>query len=429
MKKTKIIASIVALSCTMGVLSAKPKADSSSGKSLSGKIKVLSAMDSEAAEMTDKYFKPTHKKADVEYTSGSVEWGEFTKQEPSKVFEEESPDVIILESSILRKYVESGLLLPLDDVYASVKKDVAEYPAKVASDGGHVYAMSWQVCPGAMYYRRSLAKKYLGTDDPKKVQAYFANPKKMLETARLLQSKSFGKCVLTSTIDELLGVYKGSRKQPWVVNGAITVDPAMEEYIDTAKTLTDEGLVGDTHMWWDQWSAAFRGEYVNNDGEEKEVFCTFLPTWGLHYVLKKNAPETSGDWAICQGPTAWFNGGTWLAASKDTKNPELAKEYIKYLTSDYDCLLNYAKSSGDTVSNLKVQAELQKKTSEPFLGGQNHYKEFCSYAKKINGSLVQSTDVDIEDIFSREVTAYINGEKTKEEALDDFKSAAAELLD
>ena len=33
MKKTKIIASIVALSCTMGVLSAKPKADSSSGKS------------------------------------------------------------------------------------------------------------------------------------------------------------------------------------------------------------------------------------------------------------------------------------------------------------------------------------------------------------------------------------------------------------
>ena len=56
MKKTKIIASIVALTCTMGVLSAKPKADSSSGKSMSGKIKVLSAMDSEAAEMTDKYF-------------------------------------------------------------------------------------------------------------------------------------------------------------------------------------------------------------------------------------------------------------------------------------------------------------------------------------------------------------------------------------
>jgi len=86
MKKTKIIATIVALSCTMGVLSAKPKADSSSGKSLSGKIKVLSAMDSEAAEMTDKYFKPTHKKADVEYTSGS----NIRFSEPEHTEEEEA---------------------------------------------------------------------------------------------------------------------------------------------------------------------------------------------------------------------------------------------------------------------------------------------------------------------------------------------------
>ena len=47
------------------------------------------------------------------------------------------------------------------------------------------------------------------------------------------------------------------------------------------------------------WSV---GVLADESGNQKEVFSYFLPTWGLHYVLKTNAPETSGDWAMCAGP-------------------------------------------------------------------------------------------------------------------------------
>lgn len=68
-----------------------------------------------------------------------------------------------LEDAFVRKYVESGLLLELDDVYAEVKDKMVDYPMKVGSYNGHVYGKARQVTPGAVFYRRSLAKKYFGT--------------------------------------------------------------------------------------------------------------------------------------------------------------------------------------------------------------------------------------------------------------------------
>jgi hypothetical protein len=38
--------------------------------------------------------------------------------------------------------------------------------------------------------------------------------------------------------------YKGARTQPWVVDGKLVVDPAMEKYMDMAKTLTDKAYEG-----------------------------------------------------------------------------------------------------------------------------------------------------------------------------------------
>ncbi|GBU27884.1 ABC transporter substrate-binding protein [Treponema sp. R8-4-B8] len=104
--------------------------------------------------------------------------------------------------------------------------------------------MSWQSCPGAMFYRRSLAKKYLGTDDPKTVQAYFADFDKLLETAQLLNQKSNGSCVIVSSLGDLRNSFLSARKNPWLVNGKLVIDPVMEKYMDICKTLHDNKWEG-----------------------------------------------------------------------------------------------------------------------------------------------------------------------------------------
>ena len=94
---------------------------------------------------------------------------------------------------------------------------------------------------------------------------------------------------------------------------------------------------------------------------------------------------------------------------------------IKYLTTDDAFLKALAITSGDNISNVNVQKTVQDLYVEPYLGGQNHYKEFCEYAKKVNGSLTQGTDMLIEALFNEAVYEYVYDGKSKEDAIEDFK--------
>ena len=49
-------------------------------------------------------------------------------------------------------------------------------------------------------------------------------------------------------------------------------------------------------------------------------------------------------------------------------------------------------------------------------------------AKGIDGSLIQGSDQQIEQLFAEAVRAYKNGEKSKDAALADFKSQVASTL-
>ena len=377
--------------------------------------------------MINNYYKPAHPDMTVEYSMTPTD--QFpNKLDPVLQSGSGTPDVFALENAFVRKYIESDLLLPLDDVYEEVKGKMADYPMKIGSYNGHVYGMAWQVCPGALFYRRSLAKAYLGTDDPAEVQKYVANLEKFVETAKLLKEKSNGKCDIVSSSGDMFMPYKGARKQPWVVNDKLVIDPAMEQFMDMCKTLHDENLDGRVGQWSEGWFAGMKGTLKDEKGNPVEVFCYLLPTWGLHYVLKQNSPDTAGDWAMCAGPANYYWGGTWIAAYKNTKNPNAAKEMIKYLATDDTFLTAYAKSSGDTVGNLNVQNALKDSFSDPYLAGQNHYKEFCEMAKGIDGSLIQGTDQQIEALFNEATAAYANGEKTKEQALKDFKDQVSSTM-
>jgi ABC-type glycerol-3-phosphate transport system substrate-binding protein len=339
-----------------------------------------------------------------------------------------APDVFALEDSFVRKYVESGHLLDLTDIYNANKNKLLAYPVEIGTYNGRVYALSWQACPGAMFYRRSMAKKYLGSDDPAVVQAYFSNPGKFLETAKLLKEMSGGKCVVTASYSELLAPFLGARTQPWVVNGKLVIDPIIEEFMDICKSLRDNKLYGGVGQWSEGWFVGMTDKLRDGYGKPAEVFSYFLPTWGLHYVLKTNAHDTPGDWAMIPGPVPYYWGGTWICAWKNTPNPNAAKEFIRYLTTDNNFLVKWAKDTGDFVTNTEVVGKIKNNYSEPFLGGQNYYAAFAEIAKNINGRLKQKTDVVIEDPFMEEVYAYIEGEKTKEQALRDFRLQVTKAL-
>jgi len=340
-----------------------------------------------------------------------------------------APDVFALESAFVRAYIESGLLLDLTELYEAVRNSVIRYPVEIATHNGRVYGMSWQAAPGAMFFRRSIARELLGTDDPAVVQTYFDNWYLFLETAQRMSDDSGGRVVVVSAVDDLGFPFYASRDRPWVVDGELYVDPVLLDYMRIARTLRDNGLDGRAMQWSESWFAGMRGELADELGNRIDVFSYFLPTWGLHYVLAEQAPETAGDWAMIPGPASWFWGGTWLVAYRDTRHPEVAKEFIRLLTTNEDNLYRWATETGDFVNNLNViNRILETGTPNAFLGGQDHYAEFAAMAPYIDGSIIQGTDQTIQSLFLEAVNQYVHAESTMEEALDMFRAQVRALL-
>ena len=381
---------------------------------------VIWSFTDELEDMVVNYYAKAFPDVEIDYSLTPTD--QFTnKLDPVLASGRGAPDIFALEAAFVRKYVESGLLLDLTDVYERNKDKLLAYPVEIGTHNGRVYGMSWQACPGAMFYRRSIAQKYLGSDDPSVVQTYFTDLDKFIETAELLKERSDGSAVVVASRGDLYNVFLGARRQPWVVNDRLVVDPAMERFMEMSKIVHDNRYDGRVGQWSEGWFAGMNGVLRDENNNLLEAFGYFLPTWGLHYVLKTNAPDTAGDWAMIPGPAPYRWGGTWVGAWKDTKNPDAAKAMIEWLTTDDGFLTSWAKDKGDMVSNMRVVNAIKDTYSEPFLGGQNHYAAFAEMALTVDGKLVQGTDQAIEGLFQEAVTAFVEGEKSKDQAIADFR--------
>ena len=409
---------LVALCVVSVLLAGCSKKDAAAPRQ--NKLVVWSAVE-DFETMIETYYKPSHPGVEIEYTYVAPDTMD-EKLGAILASGQGAPDVFSMEAAYVRKYIESSLLLDITDMYQGVKDKVYQYVADVGSNNGKVYGLSWQTTPGVYYYRRSFAKKYLGSDDPDTVQTFFATPQKLLETAALIKSKSDGTCYIMGSGLELRTPFLNNRSQPWVVDGKLVFDPLMLEYIDIVKQIRDKGYDCKVNTSTDSWYASLNGNLKDEKGKTIDLMGTFLPSWGLFYTLMPGAAGTSGDWGIIPGPYTYFSGGTWLSASAKTQNTEAAKEFVRYFSTDDALLEQWVSRTHDMLSNSKVVEKLKSSSlTVPFLGGQNPYTVYASIAGHITGKLFQGTDRAIRNIFDENVTAYVNGEKAKDKAVSDFK--------
>ena len=285
-----------------------------------------------------------------------------------------------------------------------------------------------------MIYRRSIAKDVFGTDDPAVVKnevgpgwdKYFA-------AAEKLKAKGYG---IVSGDGDIWHAIENSSDKGWVVDGKLHIDPKREQFLDLAKTLKDKGYHNDTRDWQEGWFADMSGT------GPQPIFSFFGPAWLINYVMKDQVKDTMGDWAVTDSPTGFFWGGTWLLASQEATKNEAKKravaEFINWVTLDTsDQGLQYHWANGtmvegqvgtkDTVASAVV---MEKSNGEvELLGGQNMFDYFVPANANATGKNLTPFDESINQIWRDQVREYTAGNKSREDALKDFKQQVKDQLD
>jgi hypothetical protein len=178
------------------------------------------------------------------------------------------------------------------------------------------------------------------------------------------------------------------------------------------------------------------------DAGEKQIFGFFGPAWLINYVMAGNsggsAPGegTYGDWAVCEPPVGFFWGGTWVLANDKSPVKDAVGEIIEWITLDSsETGLQYYWANGtlngpggtkDTVASGTVMSKSDGTLD--FLGGQDMFDVFVPAGKFATGKNKTQYDETINMYWRDQVREYSYGNKSRSQAIADFKQQVADNL-
>ena len=331
-------------------------------------------------------------------------------------------DIFLVEADYALKYVDTDYTMAVSDL-GITDSDLSkqyQYTKDVVTDSnGVLKGVSWQGCPGVLFYNRDAAKAVLGSDDPSEVQNYVKDWDTFNDTAKKMKDAGY---TITSSANDTYRVYSNNVTSKWVVDGKINIDDNIMKWVDDSKELVDAGETGTYELWSDDWKKGFY--------PEGNVFCYFGPAWLVNFSMAADTEGSigyNGGWGATEGPQGFFWGGTWICAANGTDNQSLVKDIMLQMTTNDDVMKEIIEKDDDFVNNQDVIAEMADSSySSKILGGQNPLGIYSAGVSKLDLSNLSAYDQGCNEEFQNAMKNYFEGTATKEEALDLFYKAVVE---
>ena len=326
-------------------------------------------------------------------------------------------DMFLAEADYIQKYADSEFTQDITAMGVTDFSNTYGYTVQAASDAdGVVKGVSFQCCPSALIYRRSIAKDVLGTDDPAEVQAKLDSWEKFEAVAADAKAKGY---YMTASFAETYRPFSNNCTSPWVnENNELQVDPMMlawiaqtEKFVENGYTLANSGI-------WDQP----KNDQMFADGK---TMCFFGPAWYFNFCMgNAQDPEKgcSGDWAICEGPAAHFWGGTWLMAPAGTDNADIVADIMNTFINNEEVCTALVANEAQFSNNKAVNAKFAEDPNygSAFLGGQNDVAVFSSMTDNIVWENHTIYDQACNEGLQNKLQEYFQGLVDKDTALNNF---------
>ena len=330
--------------------------------------------------------------------------------------DDEKVDMFLAEADYIQKYVDSDYTQDITAMGVTDFSNTYKYTVQAASDAsGVVKGVSFQCCPSALIYRRSIAKDVLGTDDPAEVPALLDSWDKFNAVAADAKAKGY---LMTGSFAETYRVFSNNCTMPWVdADNKLQFDPQIEAWIDQTDEFVKNGYTLTAGVWDQE-----KNDQMFADGK---VMCFFGPAWYFNFCMG-NAMDPdkgcSGDWAICEGPAAHFWGGTWLLAPAGTDNASLVADIMNTFINNEDVCSKLVSEEAQFSNNMKVNAKFAEDPNygSEFLGGQNDVAVFSAMTDNIVWQNHTIYDQLLNEGLQNNLREYFQGTVDKETALANF---------
>ena len=306
--------------------------------------------------------------------------------------DDDKVDMFLAEADYIGKYVNSEYTMGIDQIGFVNADTMYKYTIQAATDdAGVCKGVSFQCCPSALIYRRSIAKDVLGTDEPDEVQAKLDSWEKFEAVAADAKAKGY---YMTASFAETYRTFSNNCTTPWVDEEKnLQFDPMIEAWIAQTEKFIQNEYTLDCGIWDDE-----KNQQMFADGK---TMCFFGPAWYFNFCMgNAQDPEKGcmGDWAICEGPMAHFWGGTWLLAAAGSDNTAMLKDIFETFTVNEDVCSKLVENEKQFPNNTKV---VEKFANDPtygseFLGGQNDILAFS----KLTGNIKWENHTNYDQILN-----------------------------
>jgi len=330
------------------------------------------------------------------------------------------PDVMMFEVKQLGQLKNTNYLMDLTSLGAEdfAAKQVPYVAALSRDDSGKLKGLSYQSCPGGIWFRKELARDYIDTDDPDKISEMISTWDGIIALGKQVYEKSNGQVALLDDVQSVGSIMLNARKGAYVdEKGNLQPLSFFRSVMETMKKVRDNNVDAKREAWTASWAAGFYSE--------KPYILVGQPSWGLHYCIKANTPadakDTANSWGFAYAPTGYQSGGTWMAIYSGSKNVDAAWDFVRTCTVDTNYLKLYVERTGDMVGYIPaIEEVISSGFRDSFLGDQDIYSYMYKAAMNVEPKPMTKYDEAIETAFYASAKLALDNQMSVDDALNQF---------
>lgn len=228
---------------------------------------------------------------------------------------------------------------------------------------GELVSLDCCAMPSGVAYRRDLAKKYFGTDDPAALEKLLPDWNAVIDKGKEMQAKSGGQDYIMASIGNAYAIISRQNKTPiFDKDGKFDTAP-IKSMLTQIKTMKD--------------NKTFDAQVTNGPTQNASYASghyMFFPSapYVPRYVIKPNDKDGAGRWGLMKAPGGAYNmGGLSLAVSSSSKNKQAAWEFIKYIVYTEEGAKMQRDIAGEITPFKPIFKPEFFAQPDPFFGGQD----------------------------------------------------------